>query len=187
MVNSASEMLIAATIEFLQSFPPFDRMESDALRFLAERVKLAYYPKETQIITPEAGVVPVFRILQRGKVVARPAGPPPNTFSLWISIQRMAGWPSSAARTCGARRPMPAEQGNMENSGSRKSREKPDRSRRAKHRRRRFALPPQARRNWLPGPKQSGAYLPAVSEPPIFSQLPLATNFQSPGSLSLVA
>ena len=74
MVNSASEMLIAATIEFLQSFPPFDRMESDALRFLAERVKLAYYPKETQIITPEAGVVPVFRILQRGKVVARPAG-----------------------------------------------------------------------------------------------------------------
>lgn len=74
MVNSASEMLIAATIEFLQSFPPFDRMESEALRFLAERVKLAYYPKETQIITPEAGVVPVFRILQRGKVVARPAG-----------------------------------------------------------------------------------------------------------------
>ena len=74
MVNSASEMLMAATIGFLQSFPPFDRMENDALRFLAERVKLAYYPKETQIITPEAGVVPVFRILQRGKVVARPSG-----------------------------------------------------------------------------------------------------------------
>ena len=74
MVNSASEMLIAATIEFLQSFPPFDRMEADALHFLGEHVKLAYYPKESLIITPDAGVVPVFRILQRGKVVARSTG-----------------------------------------------------------------------------------------------------------------
>ena len=33
MVNSASEMLISATIDFLQSYPPFDRMETDAFRF----------------------------------------------------------------------------------------------------------------------------------------------------------
>ena len=40
MVNSATEMLISATIEFLQSYPPFDRMEAEALRFLGGTVKL---------------------------------------------------------------------------------------------------------------------------------------------------
>lgn len=69
--NSATEMLLAATVEFLRAYPPFDRMEQEALRYLAERVKLAYYPKDASIITPDDGVVRVFRILQRGKVLAR--------------------------------------------------------------------------------------------------------------------
>lgn len=73
MNNSATEMLVSATIEFLHSYPPFDRMETEALRFLAEHLKLAYYPKESLIISPETGIVQVFRIVQRGKVVARQA------------------------------------------------------------------------------------------------------------------
>ena len=74
MSNSATEMLVSATIEFLRSYPPFDRMEPEALQFLGEHVKLAYYPKDALIISPESGVVRVFRILQRGKVLARQAG-----------------------------------------------------------------------------------------------------------------
>lgn len=74
MNNSATEMLVSATIEFLRSYPPFDRMESEALQFLGERVKLAYYPKDALIVSPDSGVVRVFRILQRGKVLARQAG-----------------------------------------------------------------------------------------------------------------
>jgi len=74
MSNSATQMLISATIEFLQTFPPFDRMEHEALQFLAEHVKLAYYPKDSLIVSPQSGVVRVFRILQRGKVLARQAG-----------------------------------------------------------------------------------------------------------------
>ena len=74
MVNSATEMLVSATIEFLQSYPPFDRMEPDALVFLGEHLKLAYYPKETLIVSPDTGVVQQLRILQRGKVLARQAG-----------------------------------------------------------------------------------------------------------------
>ena len=42
MNNSATEMLVAACIEFLQAYPPFDRMEAEALRFLAEHVRLAH-------------------------------------------------------------------------------------------------------------------------------------------------
>ncbi len=74
MDNSATEMLVSATIEFLRSYPPFDRMEQEALQFLGEHVKLAYYPKDSVIISPEGGVVQIFRILQRGKVIARQAG-----------------------------------------------------------------------------------------------------------------
>ena len=74
MNNSATAMLVSATIEFLRSYPPFDRMEQDALEYLGEHVKLAYYPKGSVIVSPETGVVRVFRILQRGKVLVRHAG-----------------------------------------------------------------------------------------------------------------
>lgn len=71
MNNSATEMLVSSVIEFLHAYPPFDRMEPEILRFLAERSKLAYYPKNAVILSPESGVVNTFRIIQRGKVLAR--------------------------------------------------------------------------------------------------------------------
>ncbi len=74
MSNSATQMLVSATIEFLRRYPPFDRMETEALQFLAERLRLAYYPRDAQILTPEMGVARTFYLLQRGKVLARQAG-----------------------------------------------------------------------------------------------------------------
>jgi CBS domain-containing protein len=74
MGNAATEMLVSATVESLSAYPPFDRMEEDALRFLAERVKLAYYPRDAIVVSPESGIVQVLRIVQRGKVLARQAG-----------------------------------------------------------------------------------------------------------------
>lgn len=71
MNNSATEMLVSSVIEFLHAYPPFDRMEQESLRFFAEHSKLAYYPKDTEILSPENGVVSVFRIVHRGKVLAR--------------------------------------------------------------------------------------------------------------------
>src|SRR5512133_279025 len=74
MSKGATELLVSATVDFLRAYPPFDRMEADALAFLAGAVKLAYYPAETVIVSPESGVVRTFRIVQRGKVLARQAG-----------------------------------------------------------------------------------------------------------------
>lgn len=74
MSNSASQMLISATVEFLRAFPPFDRMEAEAIQFLAERLKLAYFPKGSEIVSPGTGVVKHSYILQRGKVQARQTG-----------------------------------------------------------------------------------------------------------------
>lgn len=74
MSSSATQMLVSATLEFLQGFPPFDRMEEEALRFLAERIKLAYYPKGSEILSPSSGVARTLYIVQRGKVLAHQAG-----------------------------------------------------------------------------------------------------------------
>ncbi|MFZ4537852.1 DUF294 nucleotidyltransferase-like domain-containing protein [Propionivibrio sp.] len=74
MSNNATEMLVSAMIKFLRSYPPFDRMEQDDLQFLGDSVKLAYYPKASLIVSPDTGVVRIFRILQRGKVLVRHTG-----------------------------------------------------------------------------------------------------------------
>jgi CBS domain-containing protein len=68
MSNSATEMLVSACIRFLQAYPPFDRMEGEALRFLAEHVRLAHYPKSALILSSEMGVARALYIMQRGKV-----------------------------------------------------------------------------------------------------------------------
>ena len=74
MSNSATEMLVSATITFLRGYPPFDRMEAEALRFLVEHVKLAHYPKGARILASEMGVARTLHIVQRGKVRAKPGG-----------------------------------------------------------------------------------------------------------------
>ena len=42
MSGSATQMLVAANAEFLRSYPPFDRLEPEALAFLAEHLRLAF-------------------------------------------------------------------------------------------------------------------------------------------------
>jgi CBS domain-containing protein len=71
MSNSATEMLVSACIRFLQEYPPFDRMEAAALRFLAERVRLVHYPSGAQIQSSEMGVARALHIVQRGRVRVR--------------------------------------------------------------------------------------------------------------------
>lgn len=73
MSNSATEMLVTACMKFLQGFSPFDRMEAEALRFLAEHVKLAHFPKGARILASEMGVARTLYIVQGGKVRARPS------------------------------------------------------------------------------------------------------------------
>jgi CBS domain-containing protein len=67
-------MLVDATIDALRRHSPFDRMEREALVFLAEHAKLGYFPKDSHILTPEMGPVSTFYIIQRGKVLARQSG-----------------------------------------------------------------------------------------------------------------
>lgn len=74
MTATAAEMLVGASSDFLKRFSPFNRMEADALAFLAERAVLVFHPKGSAILTPEMGQARNFHIVQRGKVQARQVG-----------------------------------------------------------------------------------------------------------------
>lgn len=75
MPAAASEMLVGASSDFLTRFSPFNRMEPEALEFLAERATLAFHARGSEILTPEMGQPTHFHIVQRGKVQARQLGP----------------------------------------------------------------------------------------------------------------
>ncbi len=70
--GNAADTLAAATLKFLREYPPFDRMEEDAVRFLAANLDLGYYPKDTIILAPAQTMPPVLRIIQRGTVQVMP-------------------------------------------------------------------------------------------------------------------
>jgi CBS domain-containing protein len=74
MSSSATKMLVDATVELLKRHSPFDRMEPQALAFLAEKSQLGYFPKDTTIVSPDMGPVNTFYIIQRGKVQAKQTG-----------------------------------------------------------------------------------------------------------------
>ncbi len=74
MTDTAPELLVGASADFLCRFSPFDRMEPEALAFLAERAVLAFHARGSEILTPAMGRPSHFFIVQRGKVQARQSG-----------------------------------------------------------------------------------------------------------------
>ncbi len=70
----ATDLLVGASTDFLRNFSPFNRMEAEALAFLAGHAVLAFHPRGADILTPEMGVPRHFYIVQRGKVQARQTG-----------------------------------------------------------------------------------------------------------------
>ncbi len=61
-------------MDFLKRFSPFDRMEPEALNFLAQRAALAFHARGSEVLTPEMGQARHFYIVQRGKIQARQVG-----------------------------------------------------------------------------------------------------------------
>jgi hypothetical protein len=53
MSNDAATLLVGASTDFLRNFSPFNRMEAEALAFVAERAVLAFHARGSEILTPE--------------------------------------------------------------------------------------------------------------------------------------
>ena len=60
--------LIAATVDHLARFAPFDRMDRDDLAWMAERLKLGYYAKGEAVLAPEKGIVQTFYVIKQGVI-----------------------------------------------------------------------------------------------------------------------
>jgi CBS domain-containing protein len=60
----------ALVIPQLRAHAPFDEMEPEALGFLARRLRLAYYPRTTEIVAPAHGLVVRLYIVKQGSVRA---------------------------------------------------------------------------------------------------------------------
>ena len=66
MNTQAAEMLQGASLDFLRRHSPFDRMEAEALGFVAERLVLTFHARDSVILSPEMGQVRHLHIVQRG-------------------------------------------------------------------------------------------------------------------------
>ena len=82
--QTAPEMLVGASKDFLRRFSPFNKMEPEALTFLAEHAALVFYPGGSQILAAHTEVPRHFYIIQRGKVQARQANA--NTVTEYTSL-----------------------------------------------------------------------------------------------------
>ncbi len=73
---STPALILDSTVNFLKGHAPFSRMAGKELQFLAERVKLAYFPVGSTIVDPAAGMAQHLHIIQRGHVRnVNPAAP----------------------------------------------------------------------------------------------------------------
>ena len=68
---SAADALAGRTIAALRGHAPFDRMDADSLRYLADRVTLAYYARSTLIRGADDAPVDRLYILKQGQVRGR--------------------------------------------------------------------------------------------------------------------
>jgi CBS domain-containing protein len=63
---------VQAARAFLLQHPPFNRLEPEALEWLASRLAIGYYAKGTVILSPSQGAARFLHIVQRGAVERRP-------------------------------------------------------------------------------------------------------------------
>ena len=70
-MSSAPDALAASTIAALRAHAPFDRMDGDSLRFLANRVALGYYARASVVLTPGGTPVKQLYIVKNGQVRGR--------------------------------------------------------------------------------------------------------------------
>lgn len=68
---STPPLILDATVQFLRAHLPFSGMARKDLEFVAERVRLGYFPVGTIIVDPAGGISEFLYIIQRGHVRVR--------------------------------------------------------------------------------------------------------------------
>jgi CBS domain-containing protein len=85
---SSPNALIAATVDHLTRFVPFDAMSQEHLTWLAERLKLDYFAKGETVMSPDEGEVKRMLIIKQGVVVGEQNGD-----EAWIELHEGEAFP----------------------------------------------------------------------------------------------
>ncbi len=94
--NSMPASLLAAVIEHLRRFAPFDRMEREHLAFYIQRLELAYYPKGEIVLSPEQGPVSAFYVIRQGVVQGEQGVAQTQRESAWLELHEGECFPLGA-------------------------------------------------------------------------------------------
>ncbi len=87
----APNTLIAATVDHLTRFAPFDAMSPEHLKWLAQRLKVAYFAKDEVLLSPGDGMVKRLFIIKQGVVHGEQDGE-----AAWVMLHEGESFPIGA-------------------------------------------------------------------------------------------
>jgi len=86
--------LLAATLDHLRRFAPFDQMDPAHLIWLVERLRIGYYAKGEVVLSPEQGEARTFFIIKQGVVQGERGGGEGDT--AWLELNEGECFPIGA-------------------------------------------------------------------------------------------
>lgn len=93
---SAAPALVAATMDHLARYAPFDQMEGAHLQWLAERLKVGYYGKGEVVLTPDTGAADTFFIIKQGVINAEQDVVRAQEDATWLELHEGECFPLGA-------------------------------------------------------------------------------------------
>lgn len=97
--QEAVKQNLQGLIHLLQAYPPFDRMHSDNLQALLSRGALAFYAKDTAILSPDDGVSQHVHIIRQGSVAVYPQQPVAAPVISTSATDSVADTPNTSTQT----------------------------------------------------------------------------------------
>jgi CBS domain-containing protein len=88
--------LLAATIDQLTRFAPFDQMERDHLVWMIERLKVSYYAKEEVVLAPGDAPVATFYIIKQGVILGEQDVVRAQENAAWLELHEGECFPLGA-------------------------------------------------------------------------------------------
>ncbi|MDD5364975.1 MAG: DUF294 nucleotidyltransferase-like domain-containing protein [Gallionellaceae bacterium] len=88
--------LLAATIDQLTRFAPFDQMERDHLAWMIERLKLSYYARDEIVLAPAEQPVDTFYIIKQGVILGEQDVVRAQENAAWLELHEGECFPLGA-------------------------------------------------------------------------------------------
>lgn len=88
--------LLAATLDQLSRYAPFDQMERDHLVWMIERLKVGYYAKNEVVLAPAERPVALFYIIKQGVVLAEQDVVRAQENAAWLELHEGECFPLGA-------------------------------------------------------------------------------------------